>query len=63
MKMSTKSPGVHYIVFKTPCYKKETRKRDEPVSVDLQRVQKRRVSSFVHDPVAASFTLGPRKMK
>ena len=36
---------------------------DKPVSVDLQRVQKRQVSSFFHGPIAASFALGPEREK
>lgn len=40
-----------------------TKTHDKPVSVDLQRVQKRQVSSFFHGPIAASFALGPEKEK
>ena len=65
MKRSTKSTSVQQNVFEMLCYLKKIRKKksDEPVSEDLPRVQKRRVSSFVHDPVAASFVLGPKKVK
>ena len=44
---------------------KKTKKKthNKPVSVDLQRVQKRQVSSFFHGPIAASFALGPEKEK
>lgn len=42
---------------------KKKKTHDKPVSVDLQRVQKRQVSSFFHGPIAASFALGPEKEK
>ena len=44
---------------------KKTKKKthNKPVSVDLQRVQKRQVSSFFHGPIAASFALGPEREK
>ena len=49
-------------VYNAKSYNKENKKTDDkPVSVDLQRVQKRQVSSFFHGPIAASFALGPEK--
>ena len=51
-------------VYNAKSYNKENKKTDDkPVSVDLQRVQKRQVSSFVHGPIAASFALGPEREK
>ena len=51
-------------VYNAKSYNKENKKTDDkPVSVDLQRVQKRQVSSFFHGPIAASFALGPEKEK
>ena len=51
-------------VYNAKSYNKENKKtHDKPVSVDLQRVQKRQVSSFFHGPIAASFALGPEKEK
>lgn len=41
--------------------KKTKKTHNKPVSEDLQRVQKRQVSSFFHGPIAASFALGPEK--
>ena len=41
--------------------KKTKKHTTQPVSVDLQRVQKRQVLSFFHGPIAASFALGPEK--
>ena len=49
-------------VYNVKSYNKENKKtHNKPVSVDLQRVQKRQVSSFFHGPIAASFALGPEK--
>ena len=49
-------------VYNAKSYNKENKKTDDkPVSVDLQRVQKRQVSSFFHGPIVASFALGPEK--
>ena len=51
-------------VYNAKSYNKENKKtHNKPVSVDLQRVQKRQVSSFFHGPIAASFALGPEKEK
>lgn len=51
-------------VYNAKSYNKENKKtQNKPVSVDLQRVQKRQVSSFFHGPIAASFALGPEKEK
>ena len=51
-------------VYNAKSYNKENKKTDDkPVSVDLQRVQKRQVSSFFHGPIAASFALGPEREK
>ena len=51
--------------FRMPSHtiRKTKKTDDKPVSVDLQRVQKRQVSSFVHGPIAASFALGPEREK
>lgn len=51
--------------FRMPSHtiRKTKKTDDKPVSVDLQRVQKRQVSSFFHGPIAASFALGPEKEK
>ena len=51
-------------VYNAKSYNKENKKtHNKPVSVDLQRVQKRQVSSFFHGPIAASFALGPEREK
>ena len=51
-------------VYNAKSYNKENQKtHNKPVSVDLQRVQKRQVSSFFHGPIAASFALGPEREK